>query len=296
MIKHAFKMLKPRSLYTRQSIFFSLKKPDLSDFIQDKSNSQSFNSQNQKTDSQMNYEEEDEDKSASKDSHFKFYGFALGASVLLGLYFIQQINKMNTIKSKKQGLSKQKSFGKALIGGDWQLEDKDGNKLSSDLLKGSYYIIYFGFCKCPDICPQTLKKIANAVNKVKQSREAAYFDLKTVFVSIDPERDSPSIIKKYLEYFSPDIIGITGKQSNDPNLKSMLKKFKIYATRIEFEQEDEETGKSYNDYTLDHTIISYLISDENEYITHLGSSLGANDLAERIIDSVMENENFKMYK
>lgn len=74
----------------------------------------------------------------------------------------------------------------------------------------------------------------------------------------------------------------------------MLKKFWIYATKIEFETKDEK-GEDVKGYTYDHTVIAYLMSDTNEYLTHLGSSMGVKDLSETIVDSIMENENNKIF-
>lgn len=66
--------------------------------------------------------------------------------------------------------------------------------MSNKNFKGSYYLLYFGFCNCPDICPNSLHKLAKAIDKVKKMPEAKYFDLKSVFVSVDPDRDTPERI------------------------------------------------------------------------------------------------------
>ena len=100
------------------------------------------------------------------------------------------------------------SSGKANIGGEWQLEDTKGNVVTNRDLEGSYYLIYFGFCNCPDICPLSLHKLANAVNHIKAMPEKEYFDLKTLFISVDPDRDSPQKIEKFLSLFGTEMIGI----------------------------------------------------------------------------------------
>ncbi len=114
-----------------------------------------------------------------------------------------------------------------------------------------------------------------------------------IFVSVDPDRDTPEKIKKFLKYFPGKFIGVTGLKNDDPSLKEMLRKFKIYATKIEYEQEID--GKDAKSYTIDHTVLSYLMSDNNKYLDHLGSSLNAKDLSKKIIDSVMEREHNKIY-
>jgi cytochrome oxidase Cu insertion factor (SCO1/SenC/PrrC family) len=72
-----------------------------------------------------------------------------------------------------------------------------------------------------------------------------------------------------------------------------MKKFKIYASKIEFPEDNPEVKGRFN-YTIDHTILTYLMSDTNEYITHLGANLGEHELAKQIIDKILENEKEKM--
>ena len=64
--------------------------------------------------------------------------------------------------------------------------------------------------------------------------ESKYINLKTIFVSVDPDRDTPEKIDKFLSYFDKNFIGVTGKSNNDPELRECMKKFKIYASKIEF--------------------------------------------------------------
>lgn len=222
------------------------------------------------------------------------YIFILGGITLAGIYMLQKLNQIRNASLNTGKKFSQKNYGKVDIGGKWQLSDIEGNSLSSVDLRKSYYIVYFGFCNCPDICPASLNKLTKAYDVIKSKPESKYFDLKLVFVSVDPERDSPARIRKFLSHFHKDILGITGKSNDDPELKDMLKKFRIYATKIEFETTNEK-GEIEKGYTYDHTVISYLMSDSNEYLTHLGSSLGVKDLADSIVDNIMENENSKIY-
>lgn len=121
--------------------------------------------------------------------------------------------------------------------------------------------------------------------------EYRYIKLKTIFVSVDPDRDSPEKMHKFLSHFDKSIIGLTGSANDDPNLKSMMRKFRIYATKIEL---DEQENKGQNKpYTLDHTIITYLMDDSNNYLTHLGSNLGDRDMSKIIVDAILENEQLK---
>ena len=102
-------------------------------------------------------------------------------------------------QSDKKTPVKQTSKGKADIGGSFSLFDLDGNIFDETKLKNSYYLIYFGFVNCPDICPLTMHKLNRALEKIKKMPEAKFFDLKALFVSVDPDRDNSQKIKKYTE-------------------------------------------------------------------------------------------------
>ena len=118
-------------------------------------------------------------------------------------------------KIKKSG--KTWHTGKADIGGEWELLDTKGQPFGSKNLRNSYYLIYFGFCNCPDICPNTMIKLSKAYNAAL--KELSHAKLKMVFVSVDPDRDTPQIIDKWLDYFGGDFIGVTAKSNDDPALR-----------------------------------------------------------------------------
>lgn len=107
-------------------------------------------------------------------------------------------------------------------------------------MAGKYYLIYFGFTYCPDVCPVSLMKMARALDKVKESKEYRYFDLQPLFVSVDPDRDSNERIEEYVKLFHPDLKGLTHKSNAAPELKSILKSFKIHVSKIFLTDEDEQ--------------------------------------------------------
>jgi len=135
-------------------------------------------------------------------------------------------------------------------------------------------------------------KMARALDKVKESKEYKYFDLVPLFVSVDPDRDSNERIEEYVKLFHPDLKGLTHKKNSSPELKSILKSFKIHVSKIFLTDEDEQedlktlkenapqvlekmqevdkkTQKDQNEkkedekYTLDHTIVVYLMGPQN---------------------------------
>ena len=171
------------------------------------------------------------------------------------------------------------------------LYDTKGEPFTHKNVAGKYYLIYFGFTFCPDVCPVSLMKLSKAIDKVKASKEYAYFDIVPIFVSVDPNRDSNARIDEYVKIFHPDLLGLTQKNNDSPELKAMLKSFKIHVSKIFLSEQDEAedmktlaenapevitkmaevdaregkqpTAKPDDKYTLDHTIVVYLMGPQN---------------------------------
>jgi len=202
--------------------------------------------------------------------------------------------QMNTMREEKRSTKSAKVTytGKADIGGPWKLIDMQGNTVTDKDFKGSYYLLYFGFCNCPDICPISLQKISKALALIRKMPESKYIKLKTVFVSVDPDRYTPERMQKFLKHFDSIIIGLTAKSNDDQDLRNMMNKFRIYASKIEMDDKPLKPGEK-RPYTLDHTIITYLMDDNNNYLTHLGSNLSDRDLAQIIIDAALVREREK---
>lgn len=257
--------------------------------------------------SETDYFSDEDNTSFQSDRKFSNFVLFTGAFALFVLYMYS--NVMGVVKKREQkiqNVGKASYTGKADIGGDWLLYDVDGKPVTHKDFEGKYYLIYFGFTMCPDVCPVSLNKVAKAKKMVQQSKEYKYFELASIFVSLDPDRDTPERISRYCKIFDEDMVGLTHKSNNDPELKEILKKFKIHSSKIflteEEEKEDEEAMKavapnvieemkkakpSKNDkYSLDHTIVTYLMGPDNEFITYLGSNLNEKEMAEIILDEI----------
>lgn len=90
------------------------------------------------------------------------------------------------------------------------------------------------------MCPISLMKMSKSIEKVRASKEYNYFDLEAIFVSVDPDRDSNERIDEYTKIFHKDLIGLTTKRNDSPELKDILKKFKIHVSKIFLTDEDEQ--------------------------------------------------------
>jgi protein SCO1/2 len=154
----------------------------------------------------------------------------------------------------------------------WQftLTDQFGNKFDSQSLKGKLTLVYFGFTFCPDICPTSLEKIVKVISTCKKYG----IDLTTLFITIDPARDTSSNLLSYLKFFDADIIGLTG-DSNEVKIAANI--FKVY-----YAKEKDTDPKN---YMLNHSSFIYLI-DKNGKLAKLFSF---EEKPEEIIEFIRVN-------
>ena len=128
--------------------------------------------------------------------------FGIFLFVMLPIFLSIQSNKENYVASFK--------------GSEFSLKDMNNNEITDESFKGPLTAIFFGFTNCPDICPMTLNKMDLAISKLKNENES----LKLFFITVDPERDTPEIVKDYLNSFENNFVGITG----DPEKIFLLSK------------------------------------------------------------------------
>jgi protein SCO1/2 len=138
----------------------------------------------------------------------------------------------------------------ATIGGPFRLTDQNGATVTEQDLKGAPFLVFFGFTHCPEVCPTTLFEISEILRKL--GPDAAR--VRAVFVTIDPERDTPAAMKDYLSSFDPHMLGLTG----DPaEIAAVAKAYRVYYKKVPLEQ----------DYTMDHTTIVYLMDKEGRFVS-----------------------------
>ena len=139
-----------------------------------------------------------------------------------------------------------KGVGRPLVGGPFSLIDHDGKPFTDANLRGRYSLVYFGFTHCPDICPEELDKMASVMDLVKAKHGNA---MKSVFISCDPARDTPEVVKSYLKEFHDDMVGLTGEYEQ---VKQTCKTYRVYFST----PPDVKPGQ---DYLVDHSIYFYLM-------------------------------------
>jgi protein SCO1/2 len=139
----------------------------------------------------------------------------------------------------------------AAIGGPFELTDPRGRTVTDATLRGRPFAIFFGFTRCPEVCPTTL----NELSLLRKELGAAAGRMNIVFVSLDPAHDTPKALGDYLTLFDAPIIGLTGTQAQ---LERVTDAYGVYSRRVPL----EGTG----DYTIDHTATVFLMGAQGEFI------------------------------
>jgi len=138
----------------------------------------------------------------------------------------------------------------AAVGGPFHLEDQDGKPFSDANMKGRPYLIFFGFTHCPDICPTTLFDISQLLHHLGKDADRTG----ALFITVDPDRDTPAALKDYLSNFDPHLRGLTG----DPAaVAAAIKAYRVYAKKVPLEN---------GDYTMDHTAVVYLMDKNGKFV------------------------------
>ena len=160
----------------------------------------------------------------------------------------------------------------AKIGGDFTLVDKTGKTVRFHDFRGKYPVVYFGYTFCPDVCPLDVQKLMQGYNRFAKADPKAAAKVQPIFVSIDPERDTPAIVGEFAAAFSPKLIGLTGSPEQVAEATRM---FAAYARKG-----DPQPGGG---YLMDHSRMAYLMGPEGQPIALLpvdeGPAAVARELA-----------------
>jgi protein SCO1/2 len=147
------------------------------------------------------------------------------------------------------------------IGGPFRLASSAGGELSSDDLKGKPFIVFFGYTHCPDICPTTVSDVTTWLEALGPEGK----EIKALFVSIDPERDSPASLKDYLSSFPDQVVGLTGTPEQ---IAEVAKEYRVYYAKHPLKD---------GDYSMDHSALIYLMGRDGKLAGTLTYDAKAED-------------------
>lgn len=188
-----------------------------------------------------------------------------------GLAVLATAALLGTVVLVADRLSPQKSEqgqGRAAIGGPFSLTDHTGQPVTQDILKGKISLVYFGYSFCPDICPTDLQLIGQALDQMTDEERA---DAQTLFITIDPERDTAQQLAGYVPLFHPQIRGLTGTPEQ---IDAAAKAYRAYYKKVSA----EEAGTS--DYLMDHSAFIYLMDRNGTFIRVFGHGVEPAEMLE----------------
>jgi protein SCO1 len=138
----------------------------------------------------------------------------------------------------------------AAVGGPFHLEDQNGKPVSDQDMKGRPFLVFFGFTHCPDVCPTALFEMSQLFHQLGPDADRTG----ALFITVDPERDTPAVLKDYLSNFDPHLRGLTGDQAA---VNAAIKAYRVYAKKVPLDG---------GDYTMDHTAVVYLMDKDGHFV------------------------------
>lgn len=139
----------------------------------------------------------------------------------------------------------------ASIGGDFTLTSNRGTPVSWDDFAGQYRLVYFGFTYCPDICPTDIQRISQGMKQFEEASPERAAKVQPIFISVDPERDTPAVMDEFVSNFHPRLIGLTGTPEE---IEATKKAFGVQASK-------DPAGDDGN-YNISHTTFTYLFAPD----------------------------------
>lgn len=158
--------------------------------------------------------------------------------------------------------------GEALVGGPFTLTNQDGQRVTEQDFRGKYMLIFFGFTFCPDVCPSELQVMSAALDQLGPQGDK----IQPVFITIDPERDTPEAMKVYISNFHPRMVGLTGSADD---IAKVAKAYRVYYAKAK-----QAEGAAPGDYLMDHSTILYLMGPDGKFVKHFTYGTDVKTLAE----------------
>ena len=180
---------------------------------------------------------------------------------------------MVVVKGREQSaqIAAETGTGQPTVGGPFTLTNQDGQVVDQSILKDKWTLVFFGFTYCPDYCPTTL----GVLNAVQERMGDKAKDLQIVFVSIDPERDTPKLLKDYLssDGFPKGVIGLTGTPEQTAQVAKEYRAF--------YQKVGQGEG-----YTMNHSLTVYLMGPDGKFRSAVAHDLGPDRTA-KLIENAM---------
>jgi len=162
--------------------------------------------------------------------------------------------------------------GSVTVGGSFTLTAPDGNNVTDQTYRGKWMLVYFGYTSCPDSCPVALMMMTAALNKL--GREAD--ELQAIFITLDPQRDTPGVMGEYTKSVDPRIIGLTGTESE---IDTVAHAYGAYYVR-------HSDGSDAQHYLVDHSTYIYLMNPQGRFVRAFDASASGDAIESAIHDEI----------
>ena len=156
------------------------------------------------------------------------------------------------------------------IGGPFTLSTPDGATVTDETYRGKWLLVYFGYTFCPNSCPTTLLEVATALKKLGADAD----HVQPLFITVDPQRDTPKVMQQYTASFDPRIVGLTGTQQQ---IAAAAQEYGVYYARV-------PSGPGADDYVVDHSTYLYVMNPHGKFVR----AFDTNTSGDRIADVLRE--------
>jgi protein SCO1/2 len=174
------------------------------------------------------------------------------------------------VLTRSEPSAKVTTSGKALVGGPFTLVDHTGKTVTDQDFRGRYMLVFFGFTHCPDICPAELQVVAAALDELGPKAEK----VAPIFITLDPERDTPEVTGDYVKNFGKNFVGLTGSP------EAIAEAAKSY--RVAYSKFVPEGQQDSANYSVDHSALVYLMGPDGKYMTHFPYGTPAQKMSETL--------------
>jgi protein SCO1/2 len=186
--------------------------------------------------------------------------------VVLGGFVLGALGGLGLLLTVNPGAAPIESSGQALIGGPFELIDQAGKTVTDRDFSGRYKLVFFGFTHCPDICPAELQVMVAALESLGDKADKVV----PIFITLDPERDTPAVMGDYVKNFSPRLVGLTGSADA---VAGAAKAYRVVYAKV------GDTGSA-NGYSVDHSALVYLMDPDGRYLAHFAYGTSAEAMAQ----------------
>lgn len=163
--------------------------------------------------------------------------FIAGLTVFLGVFFYATGQFSGSVSGSP-------------IGGPFKLVGDNGQPITDQDMRGKPWLVFFGYTHCPDVCPTTLFEMSEVMKALGKDADK----VNGLFITVDPERDTPAVMKDYLSNFDPHLQGATGDLKS---IEAVEREFRVYAKKVPTEN---------GDYSMDHSAVVYLMNKQGRFV------------------------------